>query len=161
MAHWALGGGNQVGDPRRQNMKAMKDRRGASAVEFALVLPLLIVLLFGIVEFGLLMYNKAVITNASREGARAGIVFSPRPDETSIKKVASDYADPRVVSFGAKRVTDPSVPSGKCTAFGNDLIVNVSYPYQFLVFSNVVSLLGSGTMSNTVTLTARTVMKCE
>ena len=50
-------------------------QKGASAVEFALVLPLLMLILFGIIEFGLLMYNKAMITNASREGARRGIVY--------------------------------------------------------------------------------------
>ena len=61
-------------------MTSRRNQRGASAVEFALILPILICVLFGIVEFGLLMYDKAVITNASREGARAGIVFSPRPE---------------------------------------------------------------------------------
>jgi hypothetical protein len=142
-------------------MTSRRNQRGASAVEFALILPLLICVLMGIVEFGLLMYNKAVITNASREGARAGIVFSPRPSEPDIIQVVRNYADPRVVSFGAKRVTIPDVVGPTCTAFGDDLIVDVSYPYEFLVFSRIISLLGSGTMSGTVTLTARTVMKCE
>jgi hypothetical protein len=141
-------------------MTAWRNHRGASAVEFALILPLLIVLLFGIVEFGLLMYNKAVITNASREGARAGIVFSPRPDEAAINGVVRSYADPRVISFPTG-VTNPDVPSGPCTAFGNNLIVDVSYPHQFLVFSGIVGLLGSGTTPGIITLTARTVMKCE
>ena len=44
-------------------------------MEFAIVMPLLFVILFGIIEFGILLYDKAMITNASREGARAGIVF--------------------------------------------------------------------------------------
>ena len=58
----------------------MKTKRqsGQALVELALVLPLLLILAFGIVEFGLLMYNKAVITNASREGARVGIVAQDR-----------------------------------------------------------------------------------
>jgi hypothetical protein len=58
-------------------------------------------------------------------------------------------------------VTNPDVPSGPCTAFGNNLIVDVSYPHQFLVFSGIVGLLGSGTTPGIITLTARTVMKCE
>ena len=49
-------------------------QKGAVAVEFALILPVLVLLLFGIVEFSLLMYNKQILTNASREGARYGIV---------------------------------------------------------------------------------------
>ncbi|MGD8892889.1 MAG: pilus assembly protein, partial [Desulfobacterales bacterium] len=52
----------------------IEDQNGATVVEFAIILPLLIVFLFGIIEFGLLLYNKQVITNASREGARAGLV---------------------------------------------------------------------------------------
>ena len=44
-------------------------QKGASLVEFALVLPLLMLILLGMIEFGLLLYNKQVITNASREGA--------------------------------------------------------------------------------------------
>jgi Flp pilus assembly protein TadG len=48
----------------------IRDQNGGAAVEFAIILPLLIALLFGIVEFGLLLYNKQIITNASREGAR-------------------------------------------------------------------------------------------
>ena len=150
-----------VNKSERLNMTTWRNQKGASAVEFALVLPILIVLLFGILEFGLLMYNKAVITNASREGARAGIVFSPRPDVSAIEQVVRNYADAHVISF-PKGVTYPDVPSGQCTAFGNDLIVDVSYPHQFLVFSGLVRLLGSGgAMPGTVTLTARTVMRCE
>jgi hypothetical protein len=53
----------------------MKNNRGVAIVEFAIVLPLLAILLFGIIEFGFIIYNKAMITNASREGARIGIVY--------------------------------------------------------------------------------------
>ena len=53
----------------------IKKEEGASAIEFALVLPLLLVLVFGIIEFSILFYDKAMLTNASREGARVGIVY--------------------------------------------------------------------------------------
>ena len=71
----------------------INDQKGAVAVEFAFVLPLLVVLLVGIMEFGLILYNQQVITNACREGARAGIVArSPRLDLTAISTVVNDYA---------------------------------------------------------------------
>lgn len=54
--------------------------RGAALVEFALVFPILLLLLMGIVEFGLLFYNKQVLTNASREGARAGIAYATKTE---------------------------------------------------------------------------------
>ena len=55
--------------------KQISNANGAAAVEFAIVVPLLLLLLFGIIEFSLLLYNKAMLTNASREGARFGIVY--------------------------------------------------------------------------------------
>ena len=56
-----------------------RSRRGQEVVEMALVLPLLLILVFGMVDFGLLVYDKAIVTNAAREGARAGVVFAPDP----------------------------------------------------------------------------------
>ena len=64
----------------------LKNQRGASAVEFAVVLFPLVLLVFGIIDFGFLLYNKAMLTNASREGARAGIVSqSPRVLDSKIR----------------------------------------------------------------------------
>jgi Flp pilus assembly protein TadG len=55
------------------------NQRGAVAAEFALLLPVLLTILFGIMEFGMIMYGREVVTNATREGARAGIVQSSPP----------------------------------------------------------------------------------
>ncbi|HEX8550696.1 MAG TPA: TadE/TadG family type IV pilus assembly protein [Abditibacteriaceae bacterium] len=55
----------------RHPQKFIKHRRGATLLEFALVLPILLLLLLGIIEFGWLMRNNAVIANAAREGARS------------------------------------------------------------------------------------------
>jgi Flp pilus assembly protein TadG len=57
----------------------MRDRQrgkddGASAVEFALVLPLLIILLFGIISFGIVFAQKLALGNAARQAARYGVV---------------------------------------------------------------------------------------
>ena len=49
------------------------DTRGVAALEFVLVFPFLMTVLFGIVDTSLLLCDKAVITNASREAARAGV----------------------------------------------------------------------------------------
>jgi len=69
-------------------MKKLRGHKGAAAVEFALVLLPLIILVFGAIEFGVLLYNQQVITNASREGARAGIVQqNPRVDESTIRGI--------------------------------------------------------------------------
>lgn len=56
-------------------MKRLRgDRNGAAAVEFALVLPLLMTLVFGVFEFGMLWNAYQIITDAAREGARRAVV---------------------------------------------------------------------------------------
>ncbi len=55
-------------------MKWFQKEKGQSTVEFALTLPILIILVFGIIDFSWLFYNKIEVNNASREGARYAIV---------------------------------------------------------------------------------------
>ncbi|HEY0602589.1 MAG TPA: TadE family protein [Herpetosiphonaceae bacterium] len=56
-------------------MRRCEGKRGQSLVEFALVLPLLVLLLYGLAEFGFLLYAHVQVTNAAREGARAGSLY--------------------------------------------------------------------------------------
>jgi Flp pilus assembly protein TadG len=51
-----------------------RDQDGAAAVEFALLLPLLVLLLFGLIQFGIAFNTKIQATNAAREGARMAVV---------------------------------------------------------------------------------------
>ena len=115
----------------------IKEQKGASAVEFAILLPVLILILFGTVEFGLLLYNQQVITNASREGARAGIVAqTPRVIDTEIETVVLNYCGTKLVTFGAS--VSPSVNVSRSgSMFGDDLTVTVSFNYTFLVLSSL------------------------
>ena len=65
-----------------KRVDAKSDRQaGAAMVEFAIVLPVLALLLMGIIEFSIIIYDKAVITNASRVGARYAIVADPEGAE--------------------------------------------------------------------------------
>lgn len=57
-----------------ENMKLIKSEKGQSMVETALVLPLVLLLLFGIFDFGWLFYNKLQVQNCAREGARFAAV---------------------------------------------------------------------------------------
>ncbi len=51
--------------------------RSQSLVEFALVVPLFLVVVFGIIDFGLGLHGYITVTNAAREGARVGAVYAP------------------------------------------------------------------------------------
>lgn len=140
-------------------MKAI-NQKGAAVVEFALILPMLLTLVFGIIEMGFLFYNKAVLTNASREGARAGITFnSSRLSQGQIQALVNGYLSDKLVSFGAPRTavvtTDPADTSSLASGAGM-LTVSVSYLYDFLLLpSFVTDLAGS------VNLTVNTTMRAE
>ncbi len=130
---------------------------GASAVEFALVLPLLVVLVFGIVEFGLAMFDKAVITNASREGARAGIVYrEDRITDEEIRAVVNRYCQNKLVTFGASKNVTTSITREGASARGDDLTVTVVYKYDYLVLPGFINALAGG-----ITMDATTVMRLE
>ncbi len=143
-------------------MRTVNREKGASAVEFALVLPVLMLVLFGIIEFGFILYDKAVITNASREGARKGIAF--RQDatgilavsETEITSTVAGYTGTYLVSLGSVLPAPVTNVSGNCSIANSALTVTVSYPYTFLVLPSFASSLTGGIMLNAVT-----VMNCE
>ena len=136
--------------------------RGVSALEFTIIAPMLFVLIFGIVEFSFLFYDKAVITNASREGARAGIVAqSPRVTEAEIDQVVLAYAQNHLITFGGGTLTaDDCDPVWEGMSFGDDLTVTVTYQYDFLILPNF-GPLGWGSLSNPITIQAVTVMRLE
>ena len=131
-------------------MKRIKGRgeRGAATVEFAIIALVLFSLVFGIIEFGILLFDKQVLTNASREGARAGAVMRmPRLDNDAIEAIVKKYAEKHMVSFDAsntvklKTIVKPDygtdeIPNRNRAPFGTDMVVTVTYPFEFLVLSN-------------------------
>jgi Flp pilus assembly protein TadG len=139
------------------------NEKGASAVEFAIILPLLVIMVFGIIEFGLLFYDKAVVTNASREAARAGIVFQPDPrvSTNEIEYVGLNYCGSRLVTFGNGPGPIVTVPSGACEYSGDELAVTVTYQYEFLLLPDFLVNLFSGSMPGTIDVSAVTRMRCE
>ena len=74
---------------------------GVAAVEMALVLPLLCTLSLGLMDLSLALYNKAILTNAAREGARAGIVLrNPKPSNAEIQQVVLGYTQGTLIDPG-------------------------------------------------------------
>jgi len=153
-------GGNAV---KMQNLKT--GQKGVAALEFAIILPFLVLLTFGIIEFSILFYNKAMVTNASREGARAGIVFAdPRADDAYIKTKVKTYCANYLITFGASAGTPlgdgdinivPAEPRDGLPA-GTPLTVTVTYHYDFLVLPNFIGYFLGG-----MDLSAVTVMRME
>jgi Flp pilus assembly protein TadG len=117
----------------RSEKKSLASQKGATLVEFAIIASVLFLLLFAIIEFGMYLYNQQVITNASREGVRAGIVSKkPRVPDPEIKNIVNNYCQKHLVTFG--NANDPiTVSDSKADAkFGENLTVTVSFNYGSL-----------------------------
>jgi Flp pilus assembly protein TadG len=137
---------------------AVRKRRaqaGTSIVEATIVFPLMLLLVFGIGEFGIVFTQWNSLTNAVREGARAGVVFrSPcdsGPVTTLIDTTVSNFAS----SSGIDPVTITTTATGVCTGTGTQLTVTSSIPYNYIALDALAGLAPSQN------LTARTVMRNE
>lgn len=139
--------------------RTAREAAGVAAIEFALVLPVLMLILLGIIDFGLMMYDKAMITNAAREAARAGIVLSnPRPTGAQIQHVATSYCGTNLLTlFGSSActpvVTNLDKGGSPCQAFADRLQVQVTYAYD----GPVLGLM----RRDGISLGGTTVMRCE
>jgi len=130
-----------------------RSESGASAVEFALLLPLLMMVLFGIIEFGFALYRQAILTNASREGARLEIV-------QSIPAITNAQIDAAIDNY----LTSAGIPPGNVArtivaggVTGTPVQVTLTLPYTFSVLPG----LTSGSVAPLINLTARTEMRHE
>lgn len=145
----------------------IRNQEGVAAIEFALLLPFLILLILGIIEFGVIFYNQAMITNASREGARSGIVYNfdqeaDSPDEDDITGVVTRYLDTRLINF--KGNTNVTVSTeGAQGQTGESLTVHVAYEHGFLILPDFAGSLFGSTIGNDggLSLSAQTVMRME
>lgn len=128
--------------------------RGAVAAEFALLLPVFLLILFGIIEFGMLMYGREVVTNAAREGARAGIVQGP-PKRTSgeITTIANNY----LTGTGINQADVTFTPAGVGLTSPNMLTVTAVYNYNFLI-PYIPAVIG---IPNPLVITTQAVMRHE
>ncbi len=141
----------------------MNRRRGQALVEFALVLPLLLLLLVGLVEFGRAWNLHQVVTDASREGARhavlqSGVATSVRDD--SVRAVVN-----RALANAAVNPNNPAidVDVSPSTLAGDPVTVEVRVPYEFVFLGPMMSWFaqGWGGTDNAITLTSRSTMRNE
>jgi Flp pilus assembly protein TadG len=138
---------------------AMQD--GIALVEFALILPLLLIIIFGMVEFGLVLHDKNVITHAARVGARAGIVFKPNRTLSSMQTRASQavnyYCDGNLISLGSGSSNCSVSVTSTSSPVPDDLFtVEVSYVYKGLVLGSLLNVTG-----NQINLSSRVTMYVE
>jgi Flp pilus assembly protein TadG len=128
---------------RRKHISLRKEH-GQTMTEFALVLPLLALLLFAVIQFGIVFNNYLTVTDAARAGARKAAVSKNEPDpaaaaEEAVRGSAENLdQDELEVAVGAS-------PGWE---HGADVAVSASYPYEISLIGVVVA---SGELTSTTT----------
>lgn len=125
--------------------------RGATAVEFALLFPLLMLIVFGTIDFGRALNAQITLTQAAREGVRLEALGQPNV-------VARTQA--AATGLSPVAVTETACPPGAAPTA--DAVVNVSYQFSFVTpIGAIASLIGGSGLGSPITLTAQGVMPCE
>lgn len=116
---------------------ALFDRRGQSLVEFALALPVLLLVLFGITEFGRAFQAYLTVNHIAREGARLAAVGASNGEIESLI-----YSE--AVGLDPNRLTITITPADESARLpGQTVTVRVAYQFQ-LVVPLISDLVGSG-----------------
>ncbi len=141
--------------------------RGQSLVEFALVLPILLIMIFGIIDFGMGLRSYISLTNATREGARFAAVGNPAGTyPTDCDGVSSDDVVGRVcVAIEGLKLADlnsVSVDYPNGTSPGNSVIVAADYTYNYITpLGDMIDFFSGGSFPNSLSLTTSTDMRLE
>ncbi|MER3419286.1 MAG: pilus assembly protein TadE [Chloroflexota bacterium] len=123
---------------------------GVALVELAMVLPLLLVLVFGIIDFGRAFQTWITLTNAAREGARLGTVSQ---DAQAVRQRCESTAGVSGVSCSV---------SGLPGMTGQDVTVTANYTLQFITpVGSLISLLGGQGMQTSFNMSASATMRIE
>jgi len=132
-----------------------KSDAGSEIIEMTIVLPLLLALLFGIVEFGFLFQRYVFLTNAAAEGAR--VASLPGYTQADVQaRVAAYAAASNITGVSATSVASP-IPAPGGTWPGSQVTVTYVYNYQFI--GPIATLLSGGSLAPSVTLTARSTVR--
>ena len=137
---------------------------GQSLIEFALVLPMLLVLVFGIVEFGNAWRHYQLITNTAREGARVAVL--PSSTSTIVDSVIDDRLNGSGLDANQATVTLKILDFGDANYSNSADTVTIEYPYDFVFLGPVINLMCtavgcSGGTYGSVTLSSTSIMRNE
>ena len=133
---------------------------GQAVIELALTLPLLLLIVMGILDFGLMFQRYEVVTNAAREGARVGVL--PNYTLEDVRARTRQY----LTSGGLLPFTNGTIDATVGTVtFGtpaktvNQVTVTVRYPYTYPFIGPILNLFGGSLGS--VTLQGVSTMRVE
>ena len=116
-------------------------------VEFAILLPVLLLVIAGIVDFGRAFFTEVALTNAAREGARAAVVSTATAGDIQTRAQAS--------APGLTLTTSVTL----CAGVGTNASVTASNAFTWIALGPAMNLIG-GSSALPATLTSTAVMRC-
>jgi Flp pilus assembly protein TadG len=150
---------------RRQRKNGEK---GQALAEFALLVPIFLILLFAIVDFGMGFYSWITVTNSAREGARLGAVHPPLDVASSpcfgkaslyqcIEDRVRDSAD--LADETTKMTVTITNPEGQS---GESVVVKVDYQYELITpLAGLVQFVSGDAIGSTLNLSSTADMRLE
>ncbi len=137
-----------------------RDETGVAALELALVLPILLIMFAGIVDFGIIYWQQHVLTSAARQGARAASLYQSTANVTAV--VTQYVSDAGLdTSDLSSQITTESVPNDT----GSMNVVTLRKPYRFTLLPVIIEafnyIFGPNAFPTSITLTGQAKMVIE
>ncbi len=146
-------------------LQRLRSARGQSLVELSMTLPILLILVFGIIDFGMGMRSYISLANAVREGARFASVGNTAGEPSDCDGVTNNTVYGRVcVTTGGLDVDlmEPSVTYPEGIAPGNSVVVSANYDYHFITpLGDFMDFFSGGTFPTTISLSSSSDMRLE
>lgn len=142
------------------NHRPLRPRRGEAGnavIELAFTLPILLVIVTGIFDFGLMFQRFEVLTNAAREGARVGVLPGYSADDAESR--ALEYLASGGITTASVDAVASTVTFGSPSKTAGSITVTVTQDHQYLWIGPILNLLGGNLGS--VTLRAVSTMRAE
>jgi Flp pilus assembly protein TadG len=136
--------------------RARESERGQALVEFALAIPVVFAVIFGIIDFGRALYTYDLVTSAARMGSRYAMVHGPgctgtncpassAQIQTYVRSIVSGVTATQVsvtATWPAATGCASSAPAAQCP-----VLVTVSYPFQFVLsFNRTITMTSASQM---------------
>jgi Flp pilus assembly protein TadG len=134
-------------------MPSLRSERGAELIEFALVLPLLLFIILGLVDFGFMFQRFEVVTNAAREGARMAVLagYTNADVETRVRSYLTTGGVAATTSNCSVATTDYTIPTGGAGPAMPGKRVQVTYASPYLFLGPVAGWFGGSFTSANLT----------
>lgn len=140
---------------------------GQGLVEFSLLLPVMMIIIFGVIDFGMGLRSYISLTNATREGARFAAVGNPAGSfpsqcDGSTNTTVVGRTCVAIEGLDLSNVTDIEVDYPEGQEPGNSVVVSADYTYEYITpLGDFIHFFSGGTATETLSLSTSTDMRLE